>query len=418
LKVLLLAPQPFFRERGTPIAVDLVARALSERGNTIDLLTYHIGEEVSHRNVRIHRIPRVPFVRDVPAGFSLRKLVCSLLLTARALKMARNGGYDVVHAVEEAVFTAILIRWLYGVPFIYDMDSSLPQQVVNVVPVLRPLQGWMTLCERWAVNSAELVLAVCEPVAAAARQHRRHGIVLLPDVILSTVYAAGSPQRPSLREESGAHGPIVMYVGSLESNRGIKMLLESFAIALADVPHAHLVIIGGTHAQVASYQKLADQLGLAGSVSLLGSRPIGQLAGLLEQADVLVSSQLEETNTPMKIYSYLAAGKPVLATDLSAHRAIVDERSAVLAAPDPPAFAAALVRLLSDSHLRRRLGDSGLNLVAEKYDYANFRQRLWDAYDQLGLADGTIPSRSSRARPPRRDGYTGIALLLLKFLQG
>ena len=126
MNVLLLAPQPFYRERGTPIAVDLVARALSEGGHSIDLLTYHLGKPVSHRNVRVHRIPRVPLVRDVPPGPSFRKLLCSLLLTVKAVRMARSARYDVVHAVEEAVFAAILIRWLYGTPYVYDMDSSLP----------------------------------------------------------------------------------------------------------------------------------------------------------------------------------------------------------------------------------------------------------------------------------------------------
>jgi hypothetical protein len=114
-----------------PIAVDLVARALSERGASVDLLTYHIGTDVSHRNVQIHRIPRVPFVRDVPAGFSFRKVLCSLALAVKGLKMARVARYDVVHAVEEAVFAAILILRLYGVPYVYDMDSSLPQQLVG-----------------------------------------------------------------------------------------------------------------------------------------------------------------------------------------------------------------------------------------------------------------------------------------------
>jgi glycosyltransferase involved in cell wall biosynthesis len=383
MRILLLAPHPFYRDRGTPIAVDLAARALSERGDTVDLLTYHVGTDVSHRNVRIHRIPRVPFVRDVPAGFSFRKMLCSLVLAAKALEMARNCRYDVVHAVEEAVFVAILIHRLYGVPFVYDMDSSLPQQLVGAHPFLLPLRGWFVWCERWAVKNAQLVLPVCEPVAALARRHRREGIVMLPDVAVTTAYATSSPPPPSLRQKCSAHGPLVMYVGSLEKNRGIQLLLESFAIASVRVPDAHLAIIGGTAAQVKSYQGYADRLGLAASVSLMGSQPVSHLAGFLAQADVLVSAQLQEINTPMKIYSYLASGKAILATDISAHRAVVSENCAVLADPNPEAFAAALTRLLLDPHMRRRLGEAGLRLVSDRYDYSNFRQTLWAAYDLL-----------------------------------
>jgi glycosyltransferase involved in cell wall biosynthesis len=390
MRILLLAPHPFYRDRGTPIAVDLVARALSERGDTVDLLTYHIGTAIRHANVQIHRIPRVFFVRDVPAGFSFRKMLCSLVLAAKALEMARKCRYDVVHAVEEAVFVAVLIRRLYGVPFIYDMDSSLPQQLVGAYPFLLPLMKLLTWCERSAVKNARLVLPVCEPVAALARQHRREGIVMLPDVAVTTAYATNSPPHPALRERCGRSGLLVMYVGSLEKNRGIRLLLESFVITLGRVPDAHLAIIGGTPAQVESYQAYADRLGLAASVSLLGSRPVSHLAGFLAEADVLVSPQLQEINTPMKIYSYLASGKAVVATNIAAHRAVVSENSAVLADPEPEAFAAALTRLLLDPALRRRLGEAGMGLLADGHHYSNFRQKLSAAYDLLGSGDRAI----------------------------
>jgi hypothetical protein len=230
---------------------------------------------------------------------------------------------------------------------------------------------------------------------------------MLPDVALTTAYATNSPPPPSLRQKCRVRGPLVMYVGSLEKNRGIKLLLESFAIASVRVPEAHLVIIGGKADQVESYQRYADRLGLAASVSLMGSRPVSHLAGYLAQADVLVSSQIQEINTPMKIYSYLASGKPVLATNIPAHRAVVSEDSAVLADSNQEAFAAALTRLLLDPHLRRRLGESGLHLISDGHTYSDFRDRLSTAYDLLGLGGGGTPRSNSRALRDRRQQWRG-----------
>ena len=61
MKILLIAPHPFFMERGTPIAVKLVLKVLTEAGHSIDLLTYHEGESIQLTNLRIYRIPNPPF---------------------------------------------------------------------------------------------------------------------------------------------------------------------------------------------------------------------------------------------------------------------------------------------------------------------------------------------------------------------
>ena len=109
MKVLLLAPQPFYQERGTPIAVDLVVRTLSAQGDEVDVLAYHEGSDVQYPGVRVHRIPRLPFVRRVGPGPSWKKLCCDAVFFVTALRMAARTRYDLVHAVEESVFIAMVI---------------------------------------------------------------------------------------------------------------------------------------------------------------------------------------------------------------------------------------------------------------------------------------------------------------------
>ena len=74
MKILLLAPHPFYQARGTPIAVNTVLEFLSSRGHEVDVLTYHEGADVNIPNCRIYRIPRVPGVRNIRPGFSLKKV--------------------------------------------------------------------------------------------------------------------------------------------------------------------------------------------------------------------------------------------------------------------------------------------------------------------------------------------------------
>ena len=70
MRVLVIAPQPFYQERGTPIATRLLIETLQSAGHSVDVLTYHVGDDPHLPGVRVFRAPAVPFVRDVPIGFS------------------------------------------------------------------------------------------------------------------------------------------------------------------------------------------------------------------------------------------------------------------------------------------------------------------------------------------------------------
>ena len=85
MRILLLAPQPFYEDRGTPIAVALVLKVLSERGARVDVVTYHEGRDVDLAHVALHRIPRLPFVRGIRPGLSWKKLVCDVFVLLAAL---------------------------------------------------------------------------------------------------------------------------------------------------------------------------------------------------------------------------------------------------------------------------------------------------------------------------------------------
>src|SRR5262249_8651565 len=106
--------------------------------------------------------------------------------------------------------------------------------------------------------------------------------------------------------------PVVLYAGNLESYQGIDLLLEAFAYTLTRVPAAELVIIGGARGDRPRYHERAAGLGIAAHVHLLGPRPVATLGAYLEQATVVVSPRIRGLNTPMKIYSYLDSGTPLL----------------------------------------------------------------------------------------------------------
>lgn len=184
MNILVLAPQPFYQERGTPIAVDLMVRSLCERGHRVDLLVFHEGRDVSYEGLTLHRIKARAWLNGVRPGLSLKKICCDMFMFFKAVRMIRQSRPDVVHAVEEAAFMAFVIRKIFGIPYIYDMDSSLPDQIVEKFPLMRPLRRLMWGMMKPVVYHAMLVAPVCEALAQSIAPCEPARVVILRDVSL------------------------------------------------------------------------------------------------------------------------------------------------------------------------------------------------------------------------------------------
>lgn len=380
-RVLVLSPQPFYQNRGTPIAVKVLVEELALLGHEVHLLVFHEGEEVCIDSVRLHRTPRLSWVRDIPPSLSWKKLVCDLLMVATMLRLHRRFRFELVHAVEEAAFIAQFAGWFTGVPYVYDMDSSLPIQVVDKIGFAGPLRPLLELFEKSAVRGSAGVLAVCRALEEIALGYGPKGpVTRLEDISLLD---EGCPGEELLRQALAIDGPIMLYVGNLEGYQGIDLALRGFALARRRGAQGNLVIIGGSKQGGVAYRDMAKELGVADHTFLVGPRPVALLGHYLAQADILLSPRTQGNNTPMKLYSYLDSGKPVIATDLPTHTQVLNGDIARLVAPEAEAMAAAMEELLGDPVARHRLGANGRRYAQANHSRESFRRKLADFYRRL-----------------------------------
>jgi glycosyltransferase involved in cell wall biosynthesis len=381
VNILVMAPQPFYIERGTPIAVGLLLHALCEAGHKVDLLTYPEGKDVEIDGLRIYRVRKVPFIKHVPIGLSWQKLVYDFLMIFRMFGLARSNRYQVIHAVEESMYIASMMLPFGSTRLVYDMDSSMADQLIEKWKMLRLLSPVFNWFERFAVKRSDVVLPVCKALAEKVHRHcPDRKMYVLEDVALE------SDEQPDSAEDIGSDlgidGLMAVYVGNLEHYQGIDLLLQAMD-QLQTEPALHLVIIGGSPEDVRNYRIKAEQMGLSGSVHFLGPRPVGQLMYYLKQADILVSPRIKGENTPMKIYSYMASGKPVLATEIDSHTQVLDSGCACLVKADGASIAFGLKTLVDSEEMRDRLGKAAAARAAANHTYDAFRAKLLDAYSYL-----------------------------------
>ncbi len=370
MKILLLSPQPFYQVRGTPIAIDLLVATLSKQGHQIDLLTYHEGDSRSYENVRHLRTRGFRFLNNVKPGFSVKKLICSSIMFFQAFCLVKKNNYDLIHANEESVFMAQVYRRLFKVPYVYDMDSSLSGQMADKMPSLRSLFKLTQKIENSAIRSAQGVLAVCEALCDIARPHNAN-VQLLTDVsMLERLQASENIEVLPARVSPSATR--FMYIGNLETYQGVDLMLEAFALAVAQNDEMSLIIIGGSDQTIKQYRERVIELAIDSSVIFLGPKPFDDIKRYMDQADVLISPRTQGENTPMKIYNYMASGKALIATDIYSHTQVLDAEHAVLVDVSPASLAKAMNELAADPKRRESLASMCQAHAEANYSVTSF----------------------------------------------
>ncbi len=372
MHLLILAPQPFFVERGTPIAVRNLATALAAQGHRIDLMVFPGGTEVDIVGVTIHRLPDWRILSDIAPGFSGRKILADLVMLPKAAARIRRGRPDLVIAVEEAAYIALLLRRVFGVPYICDIDSSIPEQLDDKFSLPHWLLRMFQWAEGRAARGAVGAITCCRALEETTRAHAPDlPVQTLEDIPLTDDAPTGPPP-----EDCRFDAPVIMYVGNLEPYQGVDLLLDGFAATVADGTRGQLVIIGGTPDHVAALGARAHALGLDERVSILGPRPVSQIGRYLAQAAIVASPRIKGRNTPMKVYSYLDSGRPLLATRLPTHTQVLDDDIAMLVEPDVASMARGIAALIGDPALCAKLAEAARIRVQAEYSRTAFERKL------------------------------------------
>jgi glycosyltransferase involved in cell wall biosynthesis len=387
----MVAPEPFFEPRGTPLSVYHRLKALGELGHDVHLITYPIGQAVALPRVRIFRAPGLPFLRRVRVGPSWAKIPLDVLLFLRVLARLARERYDVIHTHEEASLLGALLRRLVGLRHIYDMHSSLPQQFENFAFTNSrvTIRVW-TAMEGWAVKASDLVICICPSLTDVVKAiDPERPVLTIENPMLFEGQAVPDATVADLRRQWGLAGrPVVLYTGTFEAYQGVDLLLSSVPRVRATTPDVRVVVVGGEARQIAPMRALAAELGVADVVVFTGQRPLAEMPTYFELADILVSPRTAGTNTPLKIYSYLASGRPIVATRILAHTQVLSDEVAVLTAPTPDGVAAGINRLLADDALAATLAKQARAFAEARFSQGAYRAKVAEAYERLAALSG------------------------------
>jgi glycosyltransferase involved in cell wall biosynthesis len=177
--------------------------------------------------------------------------------------------------------------------------------------------------------------------------------------------------------------PIVLYTGTFEAYQGVELLCRAAGLLAVSHPQVRVLVVGGEPDQVDRLQGVAAREGADRVLVFTGQQPAREIPAFVAAADVLVSPRVRGTNTPLKIYSYLRSGKPIVATDLLTHTQVLNANVARLVPPTADALAEALGTLIDRPDERARLAAAAQRLAGVRYSRDAFVRRTAEAYTRL-----------------------------------
>lgn len=404
MRILMIAPEPFFQPRGTPFSEYYRIRAFLELGHQVDLVTYPIGADVAMPGLRVFRTASIPGIRTVKIGPSLAKLPLDFMVFIASMQRLLTTNYDLLDCHEEAGLMGVVLSRLFGVPTIYDMHSSLPEQLANFrFSRSRLLRYLFDISERWTIRGSKAVIVICPYLGeVVARVDPERPCFLIENSPLAESGESSTDSEVlALRRSLNLEGaPIVLYTGTFEAYQGFDLLFEAFGHVIEHEPQVRLVLVGGHPEQVQVAKESVQKRGIGNSTIFTGQRPPAEMPRYLALSDVLVSPRSRGKNTPLKIYSYLKSGRPIVATRLLTHTQVLSDDVSVLTEPEPLAFAKGILTLIRDPGRGRRLGENARRLAEDKYSYERYLEKTRHLFDFLsGSGDtGEVASSSHAVR--------------------
>jgi len=378
----MIAPTPFFADRGCHVRILEEVRALRRLGVETTVVTYHLDRDLP--DVRVERIPRVPWVKRLGVGPSPHKLYLDLLLLLKAREVARRLQPHVLHAhLHEGAFIGAVVARHFRLPLVADLQGGLAGELSG--------HGWHGMAslaakfERRIVHAPDALLASSSALARDLTE--RWGV---PSERVTTLLDGVDVERfhphydtAALRQHWRLGGKrVVIFLGVLTPYQGVDWLLDAVPQVVRQVPDVHFLLLGYPNEE--HYRRLAAQRGLARWVSLPGRLDYALAPQALCLGEIGVAPKLSPTEANGKIVNYMAAGLPVVASDTPVNRELLGEWGVYVPPGETETLAQALTSLLEDEAHARRLGKALRERAETHFAWPMLARRILDLYDRLG----------------------------------
>ncbi len=310
-----------------------------------------------------------------------------VLVFFKAIQMLLIKRYDVIHSHEEAAFFSMFLAWIFRTRHLYDMHSVLSKQLSNFNFGNKSFfVKIFALLEKMVLKTCNAVITVGSDLEDYVKSVDSNIRVVMIENIALHAYQTNVQlnQVTQLKEKLNLDGKVpVVYTGTYERYQGLDMALECVDIVAKQYPNIIFIFVGAKNQQASEWTEIAREMNVQDHVLFLDVVSPEELMVFLAFATVLISPRLDGTTTPLKIYSYLHAEKPIVATNIKAHTQVLTDETAILVEPNKEAFAAGILQAVNNPELSEQLGKNAHQCALEKFSKQDYLSKVDQIYKSL-----------------------------------
>lgn len=371
LRIMMVAPVPFFADCGSHVRIYEEASALIRCGHQVRIVSYHSGRNMSE--VQTDRISTPALIKKLDPMITWSRLYLDFLLLKQALKTAQNFRPHLIHAHQhQGARIGAQLKKRLKIPLLFDCQESLSGAMVeNGLVRSGSLLHRFTSQQERIINASPFDAIITSSSALTKNLVSQWGVPkrLVQPMLDGVNTVLFRPQqcdevRAKLRLSLGIQ--LVVYLGKLNEMQGIDTLLSSI-VQLKSRGSSLRFLIMGSGEEV--YRTKAKNLGVNDMINFTGAIEYSKASFYLGAGDIAVSPKISPIGSNSKLLTYMACGLPTVAFDMPANHELLGDAGVYADYADCTDLAGKLTMLMANKDERERLSNLGRTIVEERHSW-------------------------------------------------
>lgn len=389
VRVGMLAACPFPANHGTPGSIREMSEAMADLGHDVHVVTYHFGEDIPVKGVRLHRIGSLTGESQVVVGPTVRRPLYDLQMIFKTLQVIKEHRLEVLHAHGyEAALVAWFCKMATGVPVVYSGHNTMGDELASY-DFIRPkfladglakfLDAWVPRVGDRCVPHSRNIETFFRGMGLSART-----VPVIDFGIDLDVITNADPIDVRAQYNLG-DGPLVVYAGVMDQFQRLDLLLEAMSQVVKRDRQAKLLMIVTIPCEdhMQRIRTQAEKLGVSDHVVLTPPQPLSNVGGMLKSCDLAVVPRPVAPGFPIKLLNYMAAKRPCVMFRSSSSGLTHRENAFLVASDTGKALGEAISEIIENAPLRERLSEEGYRFVCEHNDRRVTAEKLTGIYTDL-----------------------------------